>query len=147
MPPPAAKRAAARGGWESEPSFIKAQAAQAAAQAAAERGPRRNAFASLPGRGRSHSPAVEVEPAVLSSSSYANSAGSLVPSSSAAAKPPPANVDIFWHSSYEPSTPEAAAEKVKAAARAHAKQKRGKGGDALLPRAPAFGQGALTKWH
>ncbi|KAI3424108.1 hypothetical protein D9Q98_009469 [Chlorella vulgaris] len=53
-----------------------------------------------------------------------------------------AGVNIFWHSSYDTSAPHAGRR-----ARKQSSATRGRGKEQQLLQAPAFGTGALTKWH
>lgn len=115
------------GGWEAEPAYVREQAAALAAEQAQQHSARWG----LPLLGRAASP-----PPVHTGSRSGSGGGGKAQG----------GVDIFWHSSHQPSTP-AATKQARAGSRPQQQKKKQGRGEALLPGAPAFGQGALTKWH
>lgn len=118
-----AASSAAAGGWETEPTYVKERAAALAAEQA-------HAEAYRPKKSsRSTSPDITAA-APGDSSSYPV-------------------VDIYWHSQHSSSSAPTAGRPIKqarAGGRGRQRQQSSKK-EQLLPPAPAFGQGALTKWH
>lgn len=131
-PPPAdalsgrSGSAAAGGGWEAEPAYLREQAAALAAQQAEDR----KSGWHLTGRGGGRT----------------RSAATAEPGSSSDDGAAP-GVDIFWHSSYEHAAAPKPAKRQDRKSRSPAARRKGRQSERLLAAAPAFGQGALTKWH
>ncbi|PSC74208.1 translation initiation factor IF-2 [Micractinium conductrix] len=117
---------AAEGGWQAEPDWVRQRAAELAAEAAAAQHQHQHQHQHPPCGGK-----------LAKLFSHGSAAGSDQENDVSGA----AGTTFLRSASPQPA---AARKQARSGARS-----RGHGGqqESLLPRAPAFGQGALTKWH